>query len=135
MTADMKVKIRSIFFGGFFLKSKSWGKGKHALASFEVFKPYISQSTRRNKIKCMFVCAYLSSLENVYLFLLNKTPLFEESDPELKWGGVINTCLLNSENFDFLPKNQQKNGKNFLAASPRIFPKKVGGIEQENFFY
>ena len=62
----------------------------------------------------------------IYLFLLNKSPLFEKSDPDLK-RGVINTRFLNSENFDFLPKNQQKKPKNFPAAKPRIFPKKGGG--------
>ena len=63
----------------------------------------------------------------LYLFFLNKNPLFEKSDPELKRGGVINKCLLNSEEFEFLPKNQEKKTKNFPAASPRIFPKKREG--------
>ena len=50
-------------------------------------------------------------LKGIYLFLLNKNPLFEKSDPDLKRGGLINTYFLNYENFDLLPKNQQKKHK------------------------
>ena len=63
-----------------------------------------------------------------YLFFLNKNPLFEKSDPDLKGGVFVNTCFCSSGKFDFLPKNQQKNVKNFPAASPRIFPKKGGSF-------
>ena len=82
---------------------------------------------------CLFITffhAFIVSTEFQYLFLLNKNPLFEKSDPDLKRGGVINTRFLNSENSDFLPKNQQEKpekGQIFSCGEAADFSLKKGG--------
>ena len=47
-------------------------------------------------------------------------------------------AFFNSENVDFLPKNQQKKPKHFIAASPQIFAKKADSMDassKNNIFF